>query len=112
MYSCRAVEPDSFRVLYRSCLSTEVSLGREVRLVIDPLDSKTSLVGAPEREVGRVDSSEIHVLYDEKAPVLRLSDDFVFWSDDLTDEDVVEFAERSLSRSTDAESGADWQLRR
>ena len=112
LYSCRAVGPDSFRVLFRTYLSTEVSPGREVRLVIDPLDSKTSLVGAPEREVGRVDSSEIHVLYDEKAPVLRLSDDFVFWSDDLTDEDVVEFAERSLSRSTDAESGADWQLRR
>ncbi|GAA0555623.1 hypothetical protein ABNG02_11500 [Halorubrum ejinorense] len=105
LYSFRVAGSDSFRVLLRSYLTTEFRLGREIGLIIDPLDSKKSLVGAPEREVGQVDSSGIRAIHDEKAPVLRFSDDLVFWSDDLTDEDVAKFAERSLSEGAVSESG-------
>ena len=111
LYSCSAVSSDSFQISLQSYLSTDALPGEETRLVIECLDSKNSLVGAPEREVGQVDISGIPSLYAEKAPILRLSDDFVFWSDDLSAEDIETFARRALSETSEPESHAESDCR-
>ncbi|QAU12386.1 hypothetical protein EKH57_06450 [Halorubrum sp. BOL3-1] len=107
LLSCRAVEPNSFPILYRSHLSTEILSGMEIRLATENLDSKTALVGAPEREVGQMGGSEIRSLHRERSAVFRLPDNLVFKSDDLTAEDIEAFARKALSEASETEPDAE-----
>jgi hypothetical protein len=90
-------EPDSFRIVYRSFLSTKVLVGSEDWVVTDFLDSRKFLAGAPERDLGETDVSGVLRLHDEPDSILRFSDRLVFPDDSLTAEAVETFARRALS---------------
>ena len=100
MYTVDPAAPDSFRVRFRSFLSTEALLGRDYKVVTEFLDSTPFLAGT-ERDIGQADASEILQLHKMRGPILRLSDDTYLQNDDLTAEAIDEFARRTLSSESD-----------
>ncbi|WP_186311035.1 hypothetical protein [Halorubrum depositum] len=96
LYSVRPVTEGSYRVLLRSFLSARARLGME-SWILDPFDSKPFLAGSPWRGIGETDASGLLGIHDEKAPVIRIGDDLVLWSDRLSAEDVAESVRRALS---------------
>ena len=100
VYDCRPIDEDSFQIWCQSFLSTESALGHEVRNILDFLESKSSLVGTPKREVGRGDAEDILSLHEEISPVIQLSDNFVFHGDEFSTEDLTAFSRRALDSDT------------
>ena len=109
--NCLPVGEDSFRVLFSSFSSSELTLGQEISLTVDPLDPATTLVGAPERTVGFVNASDVVEFHQEEGPIVQLADDFVFRRDPLSVEDLVDFAQKEMDSNVPSERAAeqDWE---
>ncbi|WP_434522352.1 hypothetical protein [Halorubrum sp. AS12] len=94
---------DSFQILFRSFLSTEVLLGTDYQVVVESLDSTPFLAGT-ERNIGKLDTPGILQIHDEKGPVLRLFGDIMLQNDNLTAENIEASARRALAADDPSES--------
>ena len=110
VYSPRPVDLDSYRLRFRSFLSTECLVGMDFQMSIEFLDSTPFLSGT-ERDVGRTDVSDILYLHDSTGPILRLFGEIYLQNDELTAEEIRASAERALSADdsldSDSEAAAD-----